>query len=146
MLWARDVLSAASNYLEQSEGCEFVARWPLNAVANHPDRTRILLSAYGENLPIASNNKRQEGRVMDEDETRVCVSCAYHAAGCKLSKECQEGDVVVMAFPHTHSFWKYLRPLKGALDQLGIRVLLVRGDLSVVEMTQAPISSEAAAP
>lgn len=150
MLKRRDVLQAVFDYLEREEGYEVPNRWTKqfaddsqeqrasrSIIATHPEKGRLWIEAYGETArpPLSrSLSKREiEDRVMDEDETFTCVSRAIHGAACRrFSRDKQEGDTIVLGFPHTHSFWKYLRPAKDALIQLGIVVYLVRGDQSVV--------------
>jgi hypothetical protein len=141
MLEARDVLWTVCDYLEKEERYEIGDRRSPNGtvIAKHPEKGRLLINAYGEKFKSVSQRDRAqragEDRAMNELETWDCVSRALHGAGCRLYSEMLgEGDRVVLCFPHTHSFWKYLRPLKGALEQLGVTVFLVRGDNSVVTL------------
>jgi hypothetical protein len=147
MLKRRDVLQPVFDYLEREE-YEVPNRWTKqfsdspqeqrasrSIIATHPQKGRLLIEAYGETAkPVFGRaGSKVEDKVMDENETFTCVSRAIHGAACRrFSRDMQEGDTIALCFPYTHSFWKYLRPAKDALDRLGIVVYLVRGDQSVV--------------
>jgi hypothetical protein len=156
MLKRRDVLQPVFDFLER-EGYSVPNRWtkqfsdsPQEKLANsqeqrvlrsiiatHPEKGTLLIEAYGETskptLERGSGKRDVEDRVMNESESFTCVSRAIHGAACRrFSRDKQADDTIVLCFPHTHSFWKYLRPAKDALGLLGIVVYLVRGDQSVV--------------
>jgi hypothetical protein len=140
MLKLRDVVNSVCDYLEKTEGYKIPSRWPghLTIFANHPDGGRLILDAYGENLWVTEKQTGPRGtapdKVMNEQESLDCVARAFLKAACKLDGNSrQDGDIIAMAFPFTNSFWKYLKPLKGTLDRLGIVIFFVGGDKSVMK-------------
>jgi|SRR5581483_1103314 len=125
MLTRRDVLTAVLDY-RQANGDEVPRTWPVSdtiLAINSQKGTRLLINAYGEEAT--------------EDKTFTCVARALHHAACKLyEKERRCGDIIALAFPYTHSFWENVKPLRKALNRLGITCFLVRPNRSVFVCTE----------
>lgn len=118
----------------------------ITIVASHRDKPTLLVDCYGEDVPPPrgpTTSKKLPEKVMNEQETLICVSKAYHKATCKRF-DCNDGEQVGFVFPCSHSFVKYLSPIQPALAVLGIRLFLVLPNYAVSEvnpMTDAQVDS-----
>lgn len=141
MLKTKPLVFAVCDELEK-DGYVIPSRWPphLGITCLHKERSRLILDCHGEEFylpPWERKAKReQQVRAMNEQEVAHCLALSFHKAACRMygdDWQAEHDDTLGLVFPYTESFWRLIKPLKEAVDKLGIALLLVRADHSVMK-------------
>jgi hypothetical protein len=101
----------------------------IDIVAEHPSRTgKLLVEAKGARSSKPGSPRFGENYRKPEVLDRVAKG-VYTAVSMYASRN--GGDEVALAYPDTPWFGEYLSAVKPVLEQLGIKVFMVREDRTV---------------
>lgn len=123
-------------------------------IARHPERGEIEVHFCGENFrvdesvfpfPMEKLTRQElakvwkfESGIMDEVAVRTCVCTLV----CTAISRLKSGRRIGVAFPDTHSFFKYVRPLADHLRENGIELFFICSDLSVAHIPALPQANQ----
>lgn len=144
MLKTRSLVNAVCDDLE-TNGYVIPSRWPPQPgiICLHKEKSRLILDCHGEEFylpPSQRKSKHEQVRAMDEQEAAHCFALSFVKAASRLygnDWKAEQDDILGLVFPYTESFWRPIKPLKEAVDKLGIALLLVRPDHSVMKYSLA---------